>query len=117
MSLHDKTLAPPRHRRSTADRLRMAVMAITQGLGKTTRQSESPWASITFSGERHRLELVFEGMRAVAVGEALVAELPEYEFTLPRHLVAEATVVATETTLLPAPKLRITCEFLLLEEA
>ncbi len=106
-----------RPRRNTADRLRSAVAGMAGGLGKTVRQSEHPWASITFTGARHRLELVFEGERAVAAGEALIAALPDHEFTLPRHLVADATIIAAETTLLPAPKLRVECEFLLLEEA
>ncbi|MGB3752371.1 MAG: hypothetical protein WA954_00555 [Parerythrobacter sp.] len=118
MSFDNKPPAKARRpRRNTADRLRGAVIGMTGGLGKTVNQTERPWASITFSGERHRLELVFEGERAIAAGEALIAALPDHEFTLPRLLVADATIIAVESTLLPAPKLRVACEFLLLEEA
>ena len=49
-------------------------------------------------------------------GEEFVAALPDHEFAIPGQLVADATVAAAETTLLPQPRLAVTCELLLLEE-
>jgi hypothetical protein len=102
---------------STGERLREAVLALAGGQGQALRHTEAAWASITFAGTRHRLRLVFEGAEAVAAGEELVAALPEHEFAIPRQLVADATVCGVESTLLPAPRLVVECELLLLEDA
>jgi len=76
---------------------------------------EANWASITFAGTRHRIVLEFAGEAAVAAGECFIAFLPEHEFTLPGHLVADAAVVSVDHVAAP-PLLRVTCELLLLEE-
>ncbi|MFN6936206.1 MAG: hypothetical protein ACK4NZ_13780, partial [Tsuneonella sp.] len=75
------------------------------------------WATITFEGARHTFELAFEGQVAVDNGEAFVAELPDHEFSVPGHLVAEATVVAVDHALAPEPRMTVTCELLLLKDA
>ncbi|NNC60389.1 MAG: hypothetical protein HKO05_10410 [Erythrobacter sp.] len=106
-----------RTRRSTGDRVRLAVLSLANGLGQVQHHSEKAWASITFAGTRHTLRLTFEGEEAVAAGEELVAALPEHEFTIPRQLVADATVTGVESTLLPEPRMLVECELLLLEDA
>lgn len=107
---------PRRVRRTLADRLRLAVLALSDDRGTVLSHTEQPWASITFAGSRHRLKLVFEGSEEMDAGELLVAELPEHEFTLPGQLVAHATVTGVEHTMLPEPRLVVECEILLLEE-
>jgi hypothetical protein len=77
---------------------------------------ERAWASITFAGARHTLTLLFAGEDAVAAGEAFIAALPEHEFRVPGQLVAEASVTEVEHRLLPAPRLVVECELLVLEE-
>lgn len=112
--------APPRParppRRTDADRLREALIALAGGHGVVASHEERAWASVTFAGARHRVVLEFTGNDAVPGGEALIADLPEYEFTLPRQLVADAAICAVEHTLLPEPKLRVECELLLVED-
>lgn len=106
-----------RRRRTLADRLREALIALAEGHGEVLRHEERAWASVTFAGARHRITLDFAGTQAVAGGEALIAKLPEHEFALPGQLVADATVCAVEHDLLPQPRLRVACELLLVEDA
>ncbi len=109
--------SPRTARRTLSDRLRDAVLALADGHGVVATHKETAWASITFAGTRHSLQLVFEGTDAVEFGETLVAELPDHEFAIPRQLVADAAVTAVESTLLPSPRMEVTCELLLLEDA
>lgn len=113
--------APPRAarrtRRSTGERLHAALNALTSEHGSIQQHDERAWASITFSGARHRLRIVFEGASAVEVGESFVAVLPEHEFTIPGQLVADATIISVEHALLPEPQMVVECELLLLIDA
>ena len=108
---------PRPRRKSTGERLRTAVLALASGHGEVQHHAEKAWASITFAGTRHTLRLVFEGHDAVEAGEQLVAALPDHEFAIPRQLVADATIAGVESTLVPAPRMLVECEFLLLEDA
>ena len=103
-------------RRTPAERLEEAVLALAGGLGAVTIHREMPWASITFAGSRHTMSLCFTGSGAVDAGEELLARLPDHEFTIPGQLVADAQIVKVEHELLPEPKLRVEVELLLLEE-
>ena len=111
--------APParKARRSVGERLREAILALAGGHGAVIDHSEKAWASITFAGSRHALRLRFEGADAVDAGEELVATLPDHEFGIPGQLVADAEVVAVVSALLPVPRMEVTCELLLLEDA
>ena len=102
--------------RGTAARLREALVTLAGGLAAILSHSENSWASITFAGTRHRLELAFEGDKAIAAGELFIAFLPEHEFTLPGQLVADATVIGVDHRLLPEPFLTVKVELLLLDE-
>lgn len=106
--------APPR--RSTGDRLREALLALGEFRGQVIAHGEKAWASITFSGARHSLALLFAGEEAVEAGERFIAALPDHEFAIPGQLVADATVTEAEHRLLPHPRLAVQCELLLLEE-
>lgn len=93
-----------------------AVMDLAGGQAELLRHSERPWASITFTGSRHNLTLAFTGPEVMAIGETFIAVLPEHEFNLPRQIVADAAVLSVEHVLLPAPRLTVEIELLLLEE-
>jgi hypothetical protein len=103
-------------RRDAGERLRDAVLGLAGSGATLLRAREKSWASITFAGARHTLELAFAGTEAAAAGEAFIALLPDHEFAIPRQLVAEATVTAVDHRLDP-PRMDVTCELLLLEDA
>lgn len=102
--------------RSITEKLQAALLLLAQGHGAIARHEERSWASVTFSGTRHTLDIVFSGTEAIAGGEALIAALPDHEFTIPGQLVADANVLTADHTLLPEPRLALTVELLLLEE-
>lgn len=107
----------PHIRRSTSDRLREAIVALAGGEVRIASHSETAWASITFAGTRHRLELLFDGDCAVAAGESFIEALPEHEFAIPRQLVADASICEVVHRISPEPSLAVAVELLLLEEA
>lgn len=109
---------PPvrRPRRGSTDHLREAVMALGQWHGQMLTHSQRAWASITFSGTRHSLALLFCGEDAVNAGEIFVATLDEHEFRIPGQLVADAAITEVEHRLVPTPRMVVQCEILLLEE-
>jgi hypothetical protein len=104
-----------RARREPRDRLREALLALAGGEATFLGHEEKSWASITFAGTRHRLELAFDGAEAVAAGELFLAFLPEHEFAIPGQLVADAAITAVDHRLEP-PRMQVSCELLLLEE-
>ena len=114
--LVDPVIPQRRSRRTTGERVRRAVLELADGRGDIRHHVEKAWASITFAGTRHTLRLVFEGEDAVACGERLIAALPDHEFTIPRQLVADATVTGVENEMLPVPRMLVECELLLLED-
>jgi hypothetical protein len=103
--------------RGTSARLRQALLELAGGMASVLRHDEKSWASITFAGTRHRLELAFEGDAAIQAGEMFIVFLPEHEFMLPGQLVADAAVTAVDHRLAPEPRLTVSIELLLLEEA
>jgi len=107
--------ADPKPRRTTSDRLRDALMELAAGAARIASHRETAWASVTFAGTRHRLELLFEGAEAIAAGETFIAELPDHEFAIPRQLVADAAVTEVDHRLDP-PRLAVSIELLLLED-
>ena len=104
-----------RPRRNTGERLREALLELAQGKATVLSHNEQSWASVTFAGARHRLELAFEGEQAIEAGELLITLLPEHEFEIPGQLVADATVTAVDHRLQPQ-RMQVSCELLLLEE-
>jgi|GEM_PF-141935 len=108
---------PMRARRTTADRLREALMKISGQCATCVKHEEKAWSSITFSGTRHEVTLRFEGAEAVAHGEELIECLPDHEFTLPGQLVADATIREVDHRFGMHERLVITAVLLLLEES
>ena len=94
-----------------------ALLELGGGKGELVRHSERNWASITFAGTRHSVVIAFTGAEAVAAGEAFIDAMPDHEFAIPRQLVADAAIVAVDHTALPEPRLEVTVELLLLEDA
>lgn len=93
-----------------------AVLQLAGGKVELLRHSERAWASVTFSGSRHAIALSFTGEEAIAAGEAFITALPEHEFTLPRHIVADASVTEVDHALSPEARLTVEVELLLLED-
>lgn len=108
---------PAIRRRTTSDRLRAALQVLACGHARIASHRETSWASITFAGTRHRLDLLFEGSDAVEAGEHFIAELPDHEFDIPRQLVADAAIMEVDHALSPQPRLAVSVELLLLEDA
>ena len=103
--------------RGAARHLRKAMLALARGHGAIGHHAEKPWASITFSGSRHTIRMLFEGLEAVDAAEILIAELAEHEFAIPGQLVADAAITGVEHDLLPNPRMVVDCELLLLVDA
>lgn len=106
---------PRTARRSPTVRLREQLLELARGQGAVLTHEERAWASVTFAGARHLVELAFEGAEAVEAGECFIAFLPEHEFAIPGQLVADAAVTEVDHRLDP-PLMRVTCELLLLDE-
>ena len=117
MSVEARIKRPVARRRSTADRLRDALLGLAAYQAQVLTHSEKAWASITFAGARHSFALVFTGEDAVAAGEQFVADLPDHEFALPGQLVADAAIVEVEHRVAPNPRMVVQCDLLLLEDA
>lgn len=105
----------PRQRKGPREKLAEALQSLAQGKTRIISHSEKSWASITFAGARHRVELEFAGAEAVEAGECFIVFLPEHEFAIPGQLVADAAITQVEHTLQP-PRMVVTCEILMLEE-
>jgi hypothetical protein len=103
-------------RRGASERLRQELLALAGGHGEILAHSEKSWASVTFAGARHRLDLAFAGAEAVEAAETFIACLPEHEFAIPRQLVADAAVTAVDHRIEPDPRMEVRIELLLLDE-
>lgn len=102
--------------RSAWMRLLGEVMRLADGKGELLRHGERAWASATFAGTRHVIALNFTGEDAIAAGEHFIAALPDHEFDLCGHLVADAVVSAVDHAIAPQPTLTVEVEILLLED-
>ncbi|NVD43660.1 hypothetical protein HUV48_01340 [Altererythrobacter sp. HHU K3-1] len=96
--------------------MRDALLALSDHRGQVLDHSEKSWASVTFSGARHTVTMLFAGAEAAAAAEFFIAALPEHEFTIPRRLVADATICEVEHRMVPSPRMVVRCEILLLVE-
>ncbi|MGD9665168.1 MAG: hypothetical protein AB7U34_08200 [Novosphingobium sp.] len=114
---HPVSVPRVRRRRTTGEKLRDALCALTSGLGQIESHKERNWASITFAGTRHSIVMTFEGCEAVDAGEHFIDALPEHEFAIPGQLVADAAIVAVDHALGPAPRMVVTCDVLMLDES
>lgn len=104
-------------RRTLSDRVREAVLTLAEGHGSLLTHEETAWSSITFTGTRHEIMLDFDGPEAVAAGEDFLENLPDHEFTIPGHLVADATIRAVDHRFGANERMVVTAVLLLLEES
>ncbi len=74
-----------------------------------------PWASITFSGGRHRLSLVLPGPGAQAAVDAFLDGLEDREFGLRGHILADIEAVGIQRD--ADGQIRLTLEALTVEDA
>lgn len=103
-------------RRGASERLREELQALACGHAELLSHSEKSWASVTFAGTRHRLDLAFAGEDAVNAAEGFIAYLPEHEFAIPKQLVADAAVISVDHRIGPDPRMEVRIELLLLDE-
>lgn len=75
-------------------RLMRALSALAGEGSELLSSSSTLWASATFSGARHEAALRLTGDGAHDRAEALADSLPEAEFALAGHIVADVTVEA-----------------------
>jgi len=73
------------------------------------------WRSLTFAGERHRIDLRVPGPRAAEVAELLTRDLGEADFSIPGQIVAD---IAVEGAMIEHPDgaISLTVEALTIEE-
>lgn len=74
-----------------------------------------PWASITFSGERHRLVLCVPGPGAQAAVDAFLDGLEDREFALRGHVLADIEAAGVERD--SDGQIRLTLEALTVEDS
>ncbi len=79
-----------------ADAMHVAIVNVMTFTGAVTVDSLAfrPWASITFSGARHRLRVVFDGAGAVGAAADLLPRLEDLEVDIPGLLLADLALLA-----------------------
>lgn len=101
------------HARGPWLRLLSEVLRLAGPEVEFLHHAERDWASATFSGARHSIALSFAGTQAVSAGEALIAALPDHEFRVPCHLVADAVIASVEHSQSP-PRMTVEVELLVI---
>ena len=115
-TLHDATQSGPARARAPWKRVIRAVLDLAGVEAQLVRHAEKPWASVTFSGARHTIVLVFDGAEAIEAADLFIAALPDHEFTISGRLVADATIHAVDQRTLPAPRTIVEAELLVLDD-
>lgn len=112
----DPSMRPPLRPRGNWMRLLGQVLKLAGGHGDLLRHDERPWASVTFSGTRHTIALAFTGAEAIAAAERVIDAVPDHEFEIPGHIVADAQVREVSHQHVPEARLTMEIEILLLED-
>ena len=94
-----------------------AVQELAGPHAEFVRHAETPWASVTCSGARHKIGLAFAGADGIEAAETFIAALPDHEFSLSGSIVADATIVSVDHRALPSSSMLIEAELLLLDDA
>jgi hypothetical protein len=66
------------------------------GLFRVDELTSRNWASVTFSGARHKVAFSLEGDGAAAAADAFVAGMADAEFDLRGHIVADISLAGDE---------------------
>lgn len=88
--------APRPMRRDCHGRLLTALLDRAGQESEVVDSGITGWASATFIGARHRVTLAVRGEQAMERAELLRDALPEAEFAIPGHIVADLTVDQVE---------------------
>lgn len=99
------------------EELKRAIAIFFVGLGgilEFEALHSRPWASITFSGERHVLGLRLLGPRAQSAADAFLDGLSEREFALRGHILVD---IAARERADEGDMVRLTLEALTVEES
>lgn len=102
-----------RHDPATA--LIRAVLTLAQGEAALEEHRGTSWASATFTGMRHVMRVSLSGDKGIRIGEWLAEVLPEHEFRISGHLVADITVSAVHRRAEGTPAMTLTIEALTVE--
>jgi hypothetical protein len=74
------------------------------------------WASVTFTGARHRVAFSLDGPGAGAAADGFLQHLEETEFELEGHILADIALVGEERNL-GADRVRLSLEALTVEDS
>ena len=88
-----------RERPDAGERLARALRGALQDFAGEVRiegLTSIAWRSVTFSGARHHLRIRLEGVKAGAAADALLARMPEADFHLPDHVLADIASISDE---------------------
>lgn len=67
-----------------------------QGSAEVRPLARAEWASVTFTGARHRLLVLLDGEGAVGAAAEFLRDLPELDFAIAGHIVADLLLIAEE---------------------
>jgi hypothetical protein len=87
-----------------------ALQKLVDPAGAVQWRSARPWASITFSGIRHRLTIECD----VASADKLASVLPQADLAIARHFLADLVIVDTRTDPVNAGRASLDLEALLI---
>lgn len=88
--------------RVTADAAGALLRGVSEGFAsfcgsfRLESLTSRPWASVTFSGARHKLAFSLVGEGAAAAADAFAAGLGEADFALDGHILADVALVGEE---------------------
>lgn len=102
-------------RQDAATAIIRAILTLASGMAELEEHRGTQWASATFSGMRHVLRVRFNGSEAVVRGEWLAAILPEHEFRMRGHLVADVAIAQIHRRHEGEPAMTLTIEALSVE--
>jgi len=71
-----------------------ATLGTFRGETRVESIEQTDWASVTFSGARHRLRVILDGEGAVGAAADFLDQLPDLDLPLPGHIVADIALVA-----------------------
>jgi hypothetical protein len=89
-------VSPRPQRRDCHGRLIAALMELAGEGAILSDSTLTPWCSATFVGARHGIRLDVRGVDAALRAAALARLLPEFEFRIPGHIVADVALDDTE---------------------
>lgn len=92
-------------------------MALTGGAGQLVCHGERRWASATFGGTRHSIELEFFGRPDVLAGESLIEQIGNVDLAVGGIVIADITVAKAVRTGAPVRHRHLVLDILALDEA